>query len=421
LDIGLDEMAQPDRAYFDWNATAPLRAEAREAMLKTLEMQGNASSVHAEGRQARAVVEQARAEVAALVGAQPAQVTFTSGATEANTLALTPAIEADGRRLIGDRLLVSAIEHPSVLGGGRFGRVERLAVTADGLIDRQSLEERLNKAEHPLVSVMLANNETGVVQPSREVADRVHAAGGLLHVDAAQGPGRIDCDINALGADLMTLSAHKFGGPQGVGALIRRSDIHIADQVLKGGGQERGLRAGTEAVAAIAGFGAAARAARLGRDAEARYMESLRNRLESGLRAATPDAVIFGTGARRLPNTTLVARPGLNAETTIIAFDLNGIAVSSGSACSSGKVTPSHVLEAMGHNSCAKSAIRISLGPKTTENDVEKLLEAWLKVTGPVSTLVLKTPDKALFGERGPFVGPNRTFVGDQSEPTITD
>ena len=391
-------IALADRAYFDWNATAPLRAEAREAMLKALETQGNASSVHAEGRRARAIVEQARAEVAALAGAEPAQVTFTSGATEANALALTPAIEAEGRRLVGERLLVSAVEHPSVLAGGRFRHVERLAVTATGSIELQSLKDGLGAAEQPLVSVMLANNETGVIQPVREVADMVHAAGGLLHVDAAQGPGRLACDIDALGADLMTISAHKFGGPQGIGALICRGGIHIADQLLRGGGQERGRRAGTEAVASIAGFGAAARAVRLGREAEARHMESLRNRLEAGLLAATPDAVIFGAQAPRLPNTTLVALPALNAETAIIAFDLNGIAVSSGSACSSGKVTPSHVLEAMGHNRYARSAIRVSLGPTTTENDVEKLLKAWLKVAGPVSTLALKMPGKTLFG-----------------------
>jgi cysteine desulfurase len=387
-----------DRAYFDWNATAPLRAQAREAMLKALETQGNASSVHAEGRRARAIVEQARAEVAALVSAEPAQVTFTSGATEANALALTPAIEAAGRRLVGDRLLVSAIEHPSVLAGGRFQQAERLPVTAAGCISLEDLERRLETAEQPLVSVMLANNETGVIQPVREAANLVHAAGGLLHIDAAQGPGRIDCDISALGADLMTISAHKFGGPQGVGALICRGDIHIADQMLRGGGQERGLRAGTEAVASIAGFGAAARAVGLGWQVDAKRMESLRNRLEADLLATTPDAVIFGLDGPRLPNSTLVALPGLNAETAIIAFDLNGVAVSSGSACSSGKVTPSHVLEAMGHSRYARSAIRISLGPTTTENDVEKLLKAWLKVAGPVSTLALKTPGKTLFG-----------------------
>jgi cysteine desulfurase len=256
----------------------------------------------------------------------------------------------------------------------------------------------LETAEQPLVSVMLANNETGVIQPVREAANLVHAAGGLLHIDAAQGPGRIDCDISALGADLMTISAHKFGGPQGVGALICRGDIHIADQMLRGGGQERGLRAGTEAVASIAGFGAAARAVGLGWQVDAKRMESLRNRLEADLLATTPDAVIFGLDGPRLPNSTLVALPGLNAETAIIAFDLNGVAVSSGSACSSGKVTPSHVLEAMGHSRYARSAIRISLGPTTTENDVEKLLKAWLKVAGPVSTLALKTPGKTLFG-----------------------
>jgi len=381
------------RAYFDWNATAPLRAQARDAMLDALGPAGNASSVHAEGRAARALVEQARRDVAELVGAEPAQVVFTSGATEANMLALTPAIEADGRRLIGDVLLVSTIEHPSVRAGGRFQVVEELPVTGDGVVDLQKLEQRLAQAERPLVSVMLANNETGVIQPLREVARLVHAAGGLLHVDAAQAPGRIECDINTLGADLLTISGHKFGGPQGAGALIRRTDIHVADQLLKGGGQERGQRAGTEAVAAIAGFGAAARAARRGRDSEAKHMESLRHRLEGGLIERTPNAIIFGRSAQRLPNTTLVALPDLKAETAIIAFDLNGIAVSSGSACSSGKVQPSHVLMAMGHTPYAKSAIRLSLGCETTENDVEKLLNAWLKVTSPLSKSGSKNPD----------------------------
>ena len=381
------------RAYFDWNATAPLRAQAREAMLDALGPAGNASSVHAEGRAARALIEQARREVAELVGAEPAQVVFTSGATEANMLALTPAIEADGRRLVGDVLLVSAIEHPSVRAGGRFHKVEELPVTGDGIVDLQRLAQRLAQADRPLVSVMLANNETGVVQPLREVARLVHAAGGLLHVDAAQGPGRIDCDINALGADLLTISGHKFGGPQGTGALVRHPDIHIADQLLKGGGQERGQRAGTEAVASIAGFGAATRVVRQSREAEAKYMESLLNLLETGLRHLTPGAIIFGRSAPRLPNTTLVALPGLKAETAIIMFDLNGIAVSSGSACSSGKVQASHVLVAMGHTRYAKSAIRISLGHETTENDVKKLLNAWLKVTSPLSKSGSKDPD----------------------------
>ncbi len=370
-----------ERAYFDWNATAPLREEARAAMVAALELTGNASSVHAEGRAARRLVEEAREKVASLVGAEARNVTFTSGATEANMLALTPSINTAGEIARRDRLFVSAIEHPSVRSGGRFPAelVEELPVTGDGLVDLHALRMAIAGAPRPLVSVMLANNETGVIEPIREIADIVHAANGVLHVDAVQGPGRIDCRIGDLGADLMSLSAHKLGGPQGVGALIRRGDSHIAEPLIKGGGQERGQRAGTENVAAIAGFGAAA--AMAANQADAARMTALRDRLEAGIKAATPQAVIFGAGAPRLPNTTLFAVPGMKAETAIIAFDLNGIAVSSGSACSSGKVQASHVLAAMGAEpALAQGAVRVSLGWSTSETDVERLLNAWNKV-----------------------------------------
>ena len=371
-----------ERTYFDWNATAPLREEAREAMTAALALTGNPSSVHAEGRAARQVIEAARQNVAALAGAEARNVIFTSGATEANMLALTPAIEIGGRKALRDKLFLSAIEHPSVRSGGRFvpESVEELPVTDDGLVDLHALRSALARAERPLVSVMLANNETGVIQPIAEIAGIVHAANGVLHVDAVQGPGRIDCDINRLGADLMSLSAHKLGGPQGVGALIRRGDIHFAEPLIKGGGQERGQRAGTENVAAIAGFGAAAGAAS---QTDAGRMAALRDRLEAGLQAATPQAVIFGAASPRLPNTTLFAVPGLKAETAIIAFDLNGIAVSSGSACSSGKVQASHVLAAMGAEpALARGATRVSLGWSTTERDVEQFLGTWISLAG---------------------------------------
>jgi cysteine desulfurase len=371
-----------ERTYFDWNATAPLREEARAAMVAALELTGNASSVHGEGRAARHIVEEAREQVANLVGAEARNVTFTSGATEANMLALTPSISTAGEKARRDRLFVSAIEHPSVRSGGRFPAelVEELPVTGDGLADLHALRKAVARAERPLVSVMLANNETGVIEPIREIADIVHTANGVLHVDAVQGPGRIDCRIGDLGADLMSLSAHKLGGPQGAGALIRRDDIHIAEPLIKGGGQERGQRAGTENVAAIAGFGAAAAMAAI--QADAARMTALRDRLEAGIQAATPQAVIFGAGALRLPNTTLFAVPGIKAETAIIAFDLNGIAVSSGSACSSGKVQASHVLRAMGvEPALVQGAVRVSLGWSTCETDVERLLNAWNKVT----------------------------------------
>ncbi len=374
------------RLYFDWNASAPLRDEARQAVLRALELTGNASSVHAEGRAARALIEAARTEVARLVGAEARNVTFTSGATEANTLALTPALETAGDKRRRDRLLVSAIEHPSVLCGGRFdaAAVEHIPVNGDGVVDLAALRRALARCERPLVSLMLANNETGVVQPVREAAEIVHAANGLLHVDAVQAPGRIGCDMAALGADLMTLSAHKLGGPQGAGALIRQSsvfgDIHIAEPLIKGGGQERATRAGTESVAAIAGLGAAALAAR---QADAAHMAKLRDALEAGLKATTPEVVIFGEGALRLPNTTLFAVPGIKAETALIAFDLDGIAVSSGSACSSGKVQASHVLAAMGVSpALARGAVRVSLGRTSTAADVERFLGTWIKLSG---------------------------------------
>jgi cysteine desulfurase len=371
------------RAYFDWNATAPLCDAAREAMVDAMAATGNASSVHAEGRAARALIEKARTQVAALVGADAKNITFTSGGTEANALALTPALETRTERAPRDKLFVSAIEHPSVRSGGRFGEVTELPVDAHGRVQVEPLAQQLSSAQRPLVSVMLANNETGVIQPISEIAAIVHATNGLLHVDAVQAPGRIACGIEALGADLMTISAHKIGGPQGVGALIRRGDIHIAEPLIRGGGQERNTRAGTENVAAIAGFGAAAVAVRQN---DAGRVAELRDRLEAELRTITPQIVVFGAGVGRLPNTTLFALPGAKAETAIIAFDLNGIAVSSGSACSSGKVQPSHVLAAMGvEPALATGAIRISIGPTTTDNDVGMLLSAWRKIAPGLS------------------------------------
>ena len=370
-----------ERAYFDWNAGAPLRDDARTAMAEALGLIGNPSSIHSEGRAVRRLVERARELVARLVGAEPRNVIFTSGATEANTLALTPAVEVGGKKALRDRLFVSAVEHPSVRCGGRFAAedLQELPVDKDGTLDLSALGQALSGSAWPLVSVMLANNETGVIQPIAEIAEIVHAANGLLHVDAVQGPGRIDCNIENLGADLMSLSSHKLGGPQGAGALIHRDDIRIADPLLKGGGQERGQRAGTENVAAISGFGADAAIA--GKTEVAR-LATLRDRIETGIKAIAPQAVIFGESVLRLPNTTLFAVPGMKAETAIIAFDLNGIAVSSGSACSSGKVQPTHVLAAMGvEPALAQGAVRVSLGWSTTERDVEKLLDALTNVS----------------------------------------
>jgi cysteine desulfurase len=378
-----------ERSYFDWNATTPLREEARLAFADALAVTGNPSSVHAEGRTARRLVERARDEVAALVGARSADVFFTSSGTEANMLALTPAIETASEKRPREHLIMSAVEHSSVRAGGRFprGAIADIAVDAEGRVSLAALGEVLGKASRPLVSIMLANNETGVVQPVAEAAALVHQAEGLLHVDAVQAAGRISCDISTLGADLLTISAHKIGGPKGVGALIRRSDdLHFPEPLIRGGGQERGMRAGTENVAGIAAFGAAAAAARNRLSAEAASMATLRDLLEARLRAISPQAVIFGAEAERLPNTTLFAVEGIKAETAVIAFDLEGIAVSSGAACSSGKVQPSHVLAAMGVSpELARSGVRVSLGWTTTETDVESFLGAWRKLAVALS------------------------------------
>ena len=378
-----------ERSYFDWNATTPLRPQAAAALQAALAVSGNPSSVHAEGRAARALVERAREAVAALVGARPGDVFFTASGTEANMLALTPALETATERRPRDRLLISAIEHSSVRSGGRFASdaTADVAVDADGRVDLAALEQAVRGAKRPLVSIMLANNETGVVQPVAEAAAIVHAAGGLLHVDAVQGAGRVPCDIGVLGADLMTISAHKIGGAKGAGALVRRSeDIHIADPLIRGGGQERGMRAGTENVAGVAAFGAAATAAQRAVADEAPRLRALRDALEAGLRAISPEAVIFGAAAERLPNTTLFGVEGLKAETAVIAFDLEGIAVSSGAACSSGKVQPSHVLAAMGlAPALTRGAVRVSLGWTTTPADVEHFLAAWRKLATALS------------------------------------
>jgi cysteine desulfurase len=380
-DIGNIVQKMPDRVYLDWNATTPLRPEARQAMAVAWDMAGNPSSVHAEGRQARRLVEDARAAISAAVGARPQDVVFTSGGTEANALALTPGL----RRGAGEpvrRLLVSAIEHTSVLSGGRFSpeAIGTIHVTGSGLIDINHLRRILAVGQPALVSVMLANNETGALQPVGEVADIVHEAGGLLHVDAIQALGKIPFDIKLMKADLVTLSAHKIGGPKGAGALVLAEDVQGLEPLLRGGGQELGRRAGTENVAGIAAFGAAVRAATAALQGDAARLQGLRDRLEAGLKQ-TPDMMVFSEDVPRLPNTTLFTVPGLRAETAVIGFDLGGIAVSSGSACSSGKVQPSHVLAAMGvGGELAQGAVRLSLGWSTTEADIDLALQAWRKL-----------------------------------------
>lgn len=370
-----------ERAYLDWNATAPLRPEALVAMLAALEETGNPSSVHAEGRAARRLVEQARGQVAAAVGARADDVVFTAGGTEANALALTPGWQLSGR--IAERLIVSAVEHPSVLAGGRFPaeRMSTAPVNPHGVIDLDALKAQLAADGPALVSLMLANNETGAVQPVPEAARIVHEAGGILHVDAVQALGRMPIDARALGADLVTVSAHKIGGPKGNGALIVTDPaLRWPVPLIRGGGQERNRRAGTENVAGIAGFGAAAEAAAYNLPIETKHMSALRSELEAGL-TAIDGTMIFSQQVPRLPNTTLFALKGIRAETAVIAFDLEGVAVSSGAACSSGKVQASHVLAAMGvQPEIAVGAIRVSLGPTTKKADINRCIEAWKKL-----------------------------------------
>ena len=364
------------RSYLDYNATAPLRVEVREAVIEALSLYGNPSSVHAEGRAARAAIETARAMVARLANARPEDVIFTSGGTEANALAL--AAQAGEAW----HCYMSAVEHPSVLSGGRFYRetTTTIPVTSDGVMDLNGLTRELEKHRpggwRPFVSLMAANNETGAIQPVPDAAKIVHEAGGLLHSDAVQAAGRVPLDLSALGTDMLSLSAHKIGGPKGVGALVLRERVSV-EPLIKGGGQERRRRAGTENVAGIVGFGVAAdlAAADLAKTAE---IAKLRDELETRALAMSPDAVVLSARVPRLPNTTCLAVPGAKAETLVIGLDLAGVAVSSGSACSSGKVETSHVLSAMGvQPELAQGAIRVSLGFATSNTDIQSFLRAF--------------------------------------------
>jgi len=366
------------RTYLDHNASSPLRPEARAATITALDTAGNPSSVHAEGRRVRAIVEAAREQVAALVGAKPSEVVFTSGATEANN-----AVMAAGWKAI----CVSAIEHDSVLAPARASGAKVIVLPSDsnGIVDLQAIAAPLARAadlgERVLLSVMMANNETGVIEPIAEAAALAREHGASLHVDAVQAPGRIPVKFAELGADTLVISAHKLGGPRGVGALIVRDGVNLA-ALIKGGGQERRRRGGTENVAGIAGFGAAAEA--VAREAGVvERMAKLRDALEDGALRATPGAVVVSRGAARIANTSCIAVPGKAAETLVIRLDLEGVAVSAGAACSAGTVGPNSVLEAMGLGTdIARSAVRVSLGPQTTDQDIAAFLAAWEKVAG---------------------------------------
>ena len=361
------------RVYLDHNATAPLRPQAESAAFDVLACAANPSSVHLEGRRARALVEDARRQVACLVGSRPERVVFTSGATEAAHLALSPDLGADGRRGF-DRLLVGATEHATVLHGHRFGNgvVETVPVLPSGVLDLAALSSALARGGRCIVAVQAANNETGVLQPIDDIAELTSRYDGVVICDAVQAAGRIACD--AVPADVLLLSSHKLGGLAGAGAVVMLSDrVALGAAVLRGGGQERGFRAGTENVVAIVAFGAAAEAA--SSLAEASLMAVLRGRFEAGLLRIAPDAEVFGRDAPRLPNTSAFAIPGLSAETLLMSLDLAGIAVSSGSACASGKVGRSHVLEAMGVQPDLRvGAVRVSFGWSSTETDVERVL-----------------------------------------------
>jgi len=382
-------MAMGQRTYLDHNATSPLRPAVAEVVLRVLHLPGNASSVHSEGRAARAEMEAARVSVAKLVGSKAKNVIFTSGGTEAANLVLTPSFRRLGQSG-ATRLLIGATEHPCVLNGHRFPpqMAEVIPVDRRGILDIAWLKAHLEEVGHErvLVSVQLANNETGVLQPISEIAGLVHEHGGLVHTDAVQAAGRVPVDIGALGVDALTLSAHKLGGPKGAGALVLASDQYeIGERLIRGGGQEKNYRAGTENVAGIAGFGAAAELALAGLEQEAGRLRELRDEAEEHVRRIAPGALVVGAGVERLPNTLAFAIPGLKAETALIAFDLAGIALSSGSACSSGKVKRSHVLDAMGvEPALAEGVLRVSLGWSTTKEDVIRFAEACEKVVGPL-------------------------------------
>ncbi len=374
-------MSKP-RIYFDYNASAPLSEAAREAVIAALQITGNPSSVHQEGRASRALIEAARRDVAALCNAKPDHVFFTSGATEAATTLLTPVYKMGRSELRLSHLYVSATEHPCMLSGGRFAAENMTVLPVDhqGIVDLDVLEQALKAHDKskglPLVAVQWANNETGVIQPVEKIGALVKAAGGFFIVDAVQAAGRIALDIAAASADYLILSSHKIGGPKGVGAVVAISDLVMPSALVRGGGQEKGHRAGTEALPLIAGFGAAAREA-LASSQEGsnlpRWSDEIRTVIENGVRELAGDVVVHGAATERLPNTSFISLPGMKAETMQIAFDLGGIALSAGSACSSGKVGPSHVLAAMGFDDeCG--ALRVSTEKSATMQDAEAFL-----------------------------------------------
>ena len=367
------------RSYLDYNATAPLFSETIQAMTEAQSAFGNPSSVHGEGRGARKIMEDARRIIAREVGAPPQQVYFTASGSEANVFALRPALKKAGVAVV--RLITTPVEHDCVLQGHGFEAncVRLLKVDGDGVVDEADFADALNEdgGSPALVSIMLANNETGVIQPLAKLSTLLDGTHHVFHSDGVQGLGKLDIDMRLLGLDMLTLSAHKFGGPKGVGAIIKRTDdIEFAPAIIRGGGQERRTRAGTENVAAIAGFAAAVqKASALRGSGEMQRQQELRDMLTRGVLEHAPNAHIFAKDAERLGNTLCFALPNSFADAALIQFDMGGVALSSGSACSSGKVTPSHVLKAMGvAPDLAKCAMRASLGWASTKEDVQRFL-----------------------------------------------
>lgn len=376
----------PPRCYLDFNATAPLRPEARAAMLEALELGGNPSSVHSEGRAARALVEDARRAIAERLGTAPKNLVFVSGATEAANLALTPSLRTNLASAPFDLLLLGAGEHRAALFGHRFPVEQTMtaALTSGGVLSLDVLSERLarHRGRRIMLALQAANNETGVLQPVAEAARLVHEQGGVLVCDCAQAAGRVETSFAATGADLLLISSHKLGGPCGAGALAFADEsLHISEALLRGGGQEGGQRAGTENVAAIAGFAAAFAAAADARETERDRLAAMRDEIEGRVREAAPEALILGQGEQRLANVSAFAVPGVKAETLVMALDLAGVAVSSGSACSSGKTRASHVLAAMGlGEEASNGAVRVSLGWSSRAADVERFGAAFASV-----------------------------------------
>lgn len=388
-------MSQSNRIYFDYNASAPLLDCARDAMIASMTSVGNASSVHFEGRDAKKRLEIARRQVAHLVNATPANVIFTSGATEAANHALSQLVRGGGQELSASKLYVGATEHPCVLNGGRFPKdaIQLLEVDANGLIDISRLRLHLEQHDYaigmPLVAIQLANNETGVVQPVAEISELVHSHDGFLVVDAVQALGKLPISMSETGADFLFVSSHKIGGPQGAGALVLANGALSPKPLFFGGGQESYHRGGTENIAAIAGFGAACEwhAQNLSENIKKYNLrDSIEQRLSTiSLEAGNgiPQPVFFGKSVLRLNNTSCFAVNGIKAETALVGLDLDGISVSSGSACSSGKVKQSHVLEAMGASADEMAgALRVSVGWNSTREEADRFLDAWKVIIG---------------------------------------